>query len=74
MTIRVKDNPICNRFSRAELEEIAAALTVAYEAKGVRPVYFGEVSPADTSLPWQMTDALGTPIGPIKFYKAGGWR
>ena len=74
MTIRVKDNPVLNRFSRAELEEIAAALTVAYENQGVGPVYRGIVAPADTSIPWQETDALGTPIGPVKHYRAGGWQ
>lgn len=74
MIIRVKDVLQNHCFTREQLEAIASALTIAVENTGVRPVYFGAVAPADTSIPWQETDAVGTPIGPIKFYKAGGWR
>lgn len=74
MIIRVKDKCPEGPFTRSELEHIAASLTIAYENQGVGPVYRGIVAPADTSIPWQETDALGTPIGPVKHYRAGGWR
>lgn len=73
MTLRVRPGFKSRLFRPDQLQELAAALQIDFEARGVRAVYFGQNPPADTSLPWQMTDGTETPIGPIKYYRAGGW-
>lgn len=74
MRIRLRQNFTPRLFTKAQLEAIAEALVISVEGTGVRPVYWGVTQPADTSIPWQPTDEIGNPVGPVRFYNAGGWR
>lgn len=85
MTLKVKCVVPNGCFSRAQLEELAKALTVDTSSSSsgvgvsgsngsIRQVYYGKNAPFDICTPWQKVNDCGEPIGRVKSFIGGKWQ
>lgn len=59
-------------FTAEQLKEIASSMCIKLP-DNMRLVYYGQVAPLDTTLAWQPTNGVGSPVGKVKTFTDGAW-
>lgn len=72
LKVKVKQQP-GGSFTQCQLNEIAASLCVTLP-DSIRPVWYGQTPPADSSMPWQPTNGADDPVGKVKSFVDGEWK